>query len=172
MIPSFPLIWFSLEPPSSHHSPSSSSSSSKTKKYSLFCSWRHFQECCLLPESSTAPLFPYFRLERWTSCVRPFKQIFFSRTKSRICIVPHTFCCQWALQGLQEVRWQARAPQRACGFVCILLQMWRYQFWVASYAHPAISAVLHGDVIMDFSVNYTKSFHNLLFLGQKYSWRS
>lgn len=77
MIASFPLIWFSLEPPSSHHPSSSSSSSSKTKKHSSFCSWHCFQVCCLLPESSAAHLCLYFKLKRSTSCMRSFKQNFF-----------------------------------------------------------------------------------------------
>lgn len=116
------------------------------------------------------PYIPVFQTKEMDSQVRPFKQ--FSSTKSSICIVPCICCCQGALQGLQEVWRQARAPQRDGGFICILLQAWWYQFWVASFAHPAISAVLHRRVIRDFSANYTKSSHILLFLGQKHCWRS
>lgn len=135
----FLLIWFSLEPPSFHHP---SSSSSKTKKHSLFCSRHHFQECCLLPESHTAPLFPISDsrdgLAGWDLSNRNF----FS-AKSSICVVPCTCCCQWALQGPQELWQQAEALQRASGFICISLQVWLYQFWVASFVYSAILAVLH-----------------------------
>lgn len=100
MIPSFLLIWFSSEPPSSHHP--SSSSSSKTKKHSLFCSWRLFQKCCLLPESNTAPLFLYFRLKRWTSWARPFKQKILPGQRAAFVL----FLVLFAASGL------CRAPKR------------------------------------------------------------
>lgn len=85
--------------------------------------------------------------------------------------VPCTCCCQWALQGPQEVWQQIRAPQGDSGFICILLQEWWYQFWATSFAHPAISAVPHRDVIKSSSADNTKSCLNFLLLGQKHCWR-